>query len=117
MSKSEIIVKVGAEGGSVTLFGTKVHGKWHFSRRSIDQTPELLDGGWVINQAGVVDSFDSAIKLLDQYPWYHLYPESVHPEFRQKVYEAMWESCRAGGSDEPRKLAEWQHVCGMVSEG
>lgn len=115
MSKNELIIELGAEGGGISLFGLKIHGKWHFSRRVIDQTPEMLGEDWVVHQTEVVDSFESAIKLLDQYPWFHLKPMSVHPDFRQVVYDAMLKSCQANGSKEPRRHSDWRHVCGVHS--
>ena len=43
MGQSEVIVEVGAEGGSVTLYGLRTKQGWLFSRKVIDQSLMLLD--------------------------------------------------------------------------
>jgi hypothetical protein len=45
-NKSEVIVEVGGEGGSITLYGRRTERGWCFSREVIDWTPELFDREW-----------------------------------------------------------------------
>ncbi len=43
MNKSEVILELGAEGGSLTLFGTRSEHSWVYRTYTIDQTPTLVD--------------------------------------------------------------------------
>ena len=42
MNKSEIILKVGAEGGAITLYGVRDLDGWRYLTSALDQTPSLL---------------------------------------------------------------------------
>jgi hypothetical protein len=33
-----------------------------------------------ISRTGIVDSWEAALELLDQYPWFKLYPASKRPQ-------------------------------------
>jgi len=78
MNKNEIIVDLGAEGGSVTLYGFRTERGWLFSMETseLDECPQ---------RSGVVDTWPAALNLLDKYPWVSLFPISVHPDFRKKI--------------------------------
>ena len=92
----EIILKVGAEGGVITLFGRKaVDGSWTFFAALIDHTPALLmgeDAGNPIScQTESVSAWENALALLDrQIPhWPRLFPIIVHLEFRDAILSAV----------------------------
>jgi hypothetical protein len=111
MDKGEVVVEVGAEGGSIALIG-KCHGRgWTFSRLVDDSTAsELVDEKPIIHKLAEVDSWEAALRLLDKYPWQTLYPLSVHPEFRARVWIALKERL---GSDEKGlfELERWRSLC------
>jgi hypothetical protein len=85
----ETILEVGAEGGSVTLFGNRNDaGQWRFWTQTDETTMNyLLDEedlrglGSLVNASESVCSLTDAIALLDKYPWHCMVPLQVHPEF------------------------------------
>lgn len=114
MEQSEVIVKVGAEGGSITLFGVRTKEGWQFSRELIDQSLLLLDEPEIRHDSKVVSSWPEALELMDRYPWQHLRPLDVHPEFRGMVFEAVLERYNAKSDKNPRRLPDWEKVCSIV---
>lgn len=86
----EIIVEVGADGGSIALWGRNLQANsWEFWIRT-DETSayDLLDVEdqqqlrSPVSTSTAVTSFSEGIFLLDNYPWIRLTPVRVHPEFR-----------------------------------
>jgi hypothetical protein len=111
---SEVIVEVGAEGGSVTLYGIRTNGGWIFSRKSIDQSAAFIGESWEGLESQTVASWSEALELLDLYPWHRLSPVQVHPDFREQVldvvkirYEGMAESVW-------NRLPDWEALCGTL---
>ena len=100
----ETIVRVGASGVSITLYGERRDDRWVFSLSVNDQTPELINEEALHHESSLVDSWESALKLLDEYPWYRLVPLSVHPEFRDAIREAVKERHAVRGT---RYLRDW----------
>ena len=110
----EVILELGAEGGSVALYGLETEEGWVFSRSVSDWSPELIGEERIQHNSPLVDSWQAAIALLNDYPWQRLSPLMVHPEFSERVWTAVrnrltndrasglyfdsWRSiCRAGG--------------------
>src|SRR5262249_41906371 len=89
--EGEVILKLGAEGGSLTLYGFRIKEGWSFTLGTYDCTPVLIDEGPPMHRkSGVVDRWDAALKLLDQNPsWPKLHPISIHPDFKTKVWVAV----------------------------
>lgn len=85
----EILVEVGGEGGSVRLLGRRAGGSWSFRVASRDCLAEAEDGPPAATDRPWTDSWDGALGEFDAYPWPHLYPLAVHPEFRRAVEEAL----------------------------
>ena len=87
-AKKVIIVKVGVEGGSLTLWGRKQAGRWSFASETSwsfdDDAPSEPPAPlrWV-------RSWAEALAALDQHPWATFYADEVHPEFREPVREAV----------------------------
>ncbi len=69
MGDWEVILQLGAEGGSVTLYGMETERGWLFYRDVSDWSPELIGEERIQHKSPVVDSWDAAVALLDQYPW------------------------------------------------
>lgn len=89
----EIILEVGAEGGMLTLFGTKdATNAWKFWTET-DETPtyELLDEedrdslGSHVHKSEFATTLSEGLALLDKYPWFRLFPLQVHPEFGDAI--------------------------------
>jgi hypothetical protein len=105
----EVIIEVGAEGGSITLYGLPTDQGWVFSRKVIDQTPELIDEDWIKTNSDCFHSWEAALKLLDRYPWPKLYPISVHPDFRERIWSAVQERLDTDEKSEAR--SRWHAIC------
>jgi len=112
MIESEVILKVGAEGGGINLYGRRGERGWSFSRNVIDQTPTLLDESAIEHTSKLVDTWPDALALIDKYPWHKLHPLTVHPEFRQKVLEAVIARFSSKGDTGSDRLADWNEICG-----
>lgn len=114
---NEIIVEAGAEGGSLTLYGVRNGRDWLYSSRVTESYSDDDDPAVVEPPSKVVKTWNSALKLLDNYQrnhlyqWNHLYPVKVHPEFREKVLKAV--VARSKRDDIDHRLQDWQRVCGM----
>lgn len=85
----QVIVEVGSEGGSLTLFGIESPDGWRFRVETDeaallddDEMVEKPDRPWVV-------TWRSALKQLDAYPWTQLFPLDVHPEFFERVHKAL----------------------------
>lgn len=85
----QVIVEVGSEGGSLTLYGIQSPEGWRFKVETSEAAlvddedePDMLERPWVA-------TWRSALKQLGGYPWTQLYPLAVHPDFREKVFKAL----------------------------
>lgn len=109
MGWTELIV-IGAEGGSITLYGLEITpNKWVYSLERDETTlqdflnnedVEMLEQN-LFHKTNVVESWEKAIKLLGQYPWFHLSPRYVHPDFRKKVWEIIQQK-------RPESMNRWE---------
>jgi len=105
----ETILELGAEGGSLTLFGSRdAAGQWKFWRKSDETTMrELLDEedlrglGSLVSEGGPVSSLQEAFALLDKYQWQSMVPLQIHPEFRSAIQSEVQRRCT------PEELAIW----------
>lgn len=110
MNHCETLLEVGAEGGSVAIYGMRTPSGWLFSEEVIDQTPELIDEEAILYRSGLLDTWDAALQRLDRYPWYRLYPLQVHPEFRDAIFEAVVSRYKADGAIGAR-IDDWRLLC------
>lgn len=110
MNDNEVILKVLAEGGSVTLHGRRCGSAWQFSLYLLDQTPLLIDDPMIANRSEIVESWEEALVLLDRYPWHRLHPRTVHPEFRERIWREIQSRYAAGGGRVDR-LLRWKEEC------
>jgi hypothetical protein len=111
MNKSEIIVEIGAEGGSITLYGLRTEDGWLFAEETIDWTPELFDEERSKTESVLADSWAAALRLLDQYLWAELSPMFVHRQFGPKVWIAVQERLRRKDEVSGSKLSQWRALC------
>jgi hypothetical protein len=108
---SEVVLEVGAEGGSLTLVRETV---WRFRmERNEAAIYDLLsesDRTEVENYSGQsesVSSFHDALDLIDKYPWCRLHPVHVHPEFLDEVLSEVRK--RGGEQEETRWRQRLKH--------
>lgn len=92
--KKEAIIHVGAEGGSLTLWGRRVRGGWEFAREVIDQSWAFLDEDDAPPRPPKrrlvwLRDWDAALAAFDRYPWAMLHAVAVHPEFVEQVRAAV----------------------------
>jgi hypothetical protein len=122
MSTTEVIVSIGAEGGSITLFRHQDRNlDWHFARGVKDQTPTFLTeedgaGPAIQHTSDWVKSWPEAVALLDRYPWAQLSGLEVHPEFREHVWVEVnrrLDSVSADYADSRRR--RWRGICGITT--
>jgi hypothetical protein len=113
----EVILKIGAEGGSLTMVGMRAANGCRFRLvRNESVLRELLNaedrvGLQFWQQSDWVESLEGALTLLDRYPWHLLSSLQVHPDFRQQVWAAVEERHRTddrSGSDRPDR---WHRLC------
>jgi hypothetical protein len=103
----EVVLEVGAEGGSVKLVRErKADGNWQFQIKTDETTlRDVLSEGdqngiEFSSQTGYVHSFEEALRLLDKYRWFKLYPLEIHPEFLDAVLVQV--KMRGGDAAEAR---------------
>jgi hypothetical protein len=111
MNSSEVIIKLGAKGGSVTLYGTRAERGWHFIREVDDCTPGLIDEERIKHQSAVADSWEAALGLLDKYPWYRLHPIVIHPDFRERILLAVQQRLQDNLENPSLELERWRDFC------
>jgi len=115
MNENEVIIKLGGEGVSVVLYGFRTERGWSFTVEMEDYLGQLFDeGGESIEEKSlIVDTLEAALELLDVYRWPRLFPMSVHPEFRQKIWDALQERLQTT-KILPRQLRRWRVLCGVM---
>jgi hypothetical protein len=114
----ETILNVGGEGGSLTLRRERMADEsWRFSAALnemaiYESLPEEDRGtpGDYLQQSGYVESLEEALKILDKYPWFRLYPRNVHPEFFDTI---MSEVRKRGGELEETR---WRELLGRAGQ-
>ena len=71
----EVVLEVGAEMGSITLYGWRHGDGWRYAISTVDhQTPMLLDeevdNAEVRPSSAKVNTWEAALHLMDRYPWH-----------------------------------------------
>ena len=130
--KPEVIVRVGAEGGDVTVVGSEVEGVWRFRLQVNESSREFLDQDDAVGppkqaqNSPWVHSWPAVLALLDKYSWAQLCPLAVHPEFRRPLWHEVnrrLKGClQSVTSDElergqwlevvKRRIEDWRQLCG-----
>ena len=87
----QTILKVGSEGGCIELRGHQTDGAWRFRLTTNETTliESLEEDADPATGSPWVSSWEAALALLDEYPWQHLYPLDVHPEFHKQICNAL----------------------------
>lgn len=107
---TELVLRVGADFGDVSLSRVSTATGWSFTRHVCDQTPLLIDEPSIEHESDVARTWDDALRLMDEYPWHRLSPRFVHPEFRQRVWTEI--SARAlGGLIPSWRVDDWRERC------
>lgn len=106
--EGDVILKLGAEGGSLTLYGLLTKEGCSFTLGTYDCTPELIDEGPAIQRkSGVAHSWDAALELLDENrSWPKLFPKCIHPDFKTEIWAAVQQRLRPSA-----ELIRWRELC------
>src|SRR6266851_9124039 len=108
MEDWQVILQLGAEGGSVTLYGIETERGWLFYVS--DWSPELIGEERIQHKSPVVNSWEAAVALLDQYPWQRLSPLMVRPEFSERIWSAVRERLEKDQAS-GLYLDRWRNIC------
>jgi len=119
----EVILEMEANGCTLRLLGNRrVGGDWQFrlqgKKRPWD-TFGMEDGEVALSfygQTGYVNSFQEALLLLDRFPWIHLDPLQVHPEFASAVRGA-YELRAVEARRIPNFESCWRKILNLDPEG
>lgn len=110
-----LVLRVGAEGGDMTVRARWQGESLQFIAQLRDSTPLMLDeedsGGLAIRHDYTVDTLELALARLDRWPWHQLYPLSVHPTFAHEVLAAVKARFDADGYGHRDRLSGWQSIC------
>lgn len=85
----QVIVDVGSEGGSLTLYGVQSPEGWQFRVESNESALEDDEDMTDLPERPWVGTWRSALKQLDAHPWTQLHPLAVHSEFCDRVFKAL----------------------------
>jgi hypothetical protein len=119
MNEDDVVLKVGAEGGDLTLLGRREGTGWLFSLAVNDCSTSLLDdddmeaGSDAHVTSKQVRTWEEALALLNCYPWAELYPIAVHPDFRDDV----WKQVQVRLDGEAEQLEGWRRVLDVGQNG
>ena len=108
MPEKEVIVEIGAEGGSITLLGIRSQRGWLYSMSAEEWA--LEDEGGYGYDSNAVDTWEAALVLLDRYPWHKLYPLQVHSEFGPQIWSAL-EKRFGSGATSKSNMDRWRELC------
>lgn len=108
-NKQELILKVGAAGGSISLWSvTAKDGSRSFVVTTDESTlkdlmtEEEAEGLAFKSKTAPLHSFADALIALGHYPWHLLYPMFVHQDFKDVIFTAVMD---LGGEKE---VSRWQ---------
>jgi hypothetical protein len=112
MDKREIIVELGVEGGSISLYRIRTQRRSAFIMGVDDWTPDLLDEEPIHKMSTPVNSWGAAVALLDEYSWQMLFPVFVHPDFQRQTWDALQERFSRTSETSQSTQQKWRRVCG-----
>jgi hypothetical protein len=105
----EVILEVGAEGGSLSILRKrKRQGIWEYCAQRDETTmadllpDEKFTKEELFERTGGKSTFEDALYVLGRYPWSSLYPLKVHPDFAPSILRSV---VVIGGEKAAR---EWQ---------
>jgi hypothetical protein len=122
MSKTQLIIEIGAEGGSIKVLGRAADdGATEYSVKLRDQTMTFLSGDEagpeIRRDSAWTESWDLALKTLGKWPWPMLYPMYVHPDYRERVLSEVERYRRPDGQPARASAVErWREACNPSAE-
>ncbi|HHT7187648.1 TPA: DUF1643 domain-containing protein [Bacillus cereus] len=108
MQNWQTIIQVAGEGGSISLFGLQQADKrWIFSRHINEMDYGIDDIGGISHSSHAVHTWEDGLNLLNRFPWPHLRPITVHPDFEQRI----WEEVQNHTIKRRSRLKDWKEIC------
>lgn len=108
MQNWQTIIKVAGEGGSISLFGLQQADKrWIFSRHINEMDYGIDDIDAISHSSHVVHTWEGGLDLLNRFPWPHLRPITVHPDFERLI----WEEVKNHTIKRRSRLKDWKKIC------
>jgi hypothetical protein len=107
----EVVLKIGGEGGGLTLFGKRNSDGWKFLRELVDQSAAMLDEPTIHHRSEAVTTLQEGLSLLDPYPWHRLHPLKAHPEFGAEIWSVVRQRIERDGGSALRGLGRWEAIC------
>lgn len=89
-TQNEVVFEILGEGGGLTIWREKSKSgeKFIYHHNEFDPTNEGLD----VNIKGEYSNFEQPFQMINnKYPWYILYIETVHDDFRNYIIERLIE--------------------------
>ena len=105
----ELIIEVGAEGGSLRLMATRTV-PTQYAVFLDDHSLTLFEDGEAIQHRSPWGSWAQGMKAFSRYPWPKLHPKWVHPAHAARVWpllEPVWDELRKSNQD------DWAELCGQ----
>lgn len=111
--KHTVVLEIGGEGGSVTLFETETPQGRQFTVAIVDDTLHLIEEGERIERVvGASKTWRGALKHLDTYPWHMLYPLQIHADYADRLLKAAEARlAREQSSHGERQRKRWREKC------
>jgi hypothetical protein len=122
VTKAELVLSVGAEGGSIAVYGDQsVAGHPRYRVVLVDQTPTFLndeDGGVAIRwDSGFLPTWQAASEALARWPWPNLHVLYVHPSVAAEVWSAVQDYVAQSDCPvRPQTLDDWRGACAQTGE-
>jgi hypothetical protein len=116
------VLKVGGEGGDITLLGQdNGDDVWKYKLTTDETTlmdilsEEDAEGMDFTSTSPIIEDWDSIIQLFGKkYPyWMNMYPLECHPLFRERVWKLLNDG---GGISETRSSTRWMKILKMKSD-
>jgi hypothetical protein len=98
----DIILSLGADIGSMTLYGVKLQDEWHFLLK-----PDItIDHSNLHKEVCLKKGFNEAIEMLNEYPWHTYIPRRIHPEFAELILKEVENKLES----EHVRIAYWRRL-------
>ncbi|MBT2655355.1 uracil-DNA glycosylase [Bacillus sp. ISL-18] len=109
--EDQVILRLGGEGGSISLYGKEHKGKWYFSLHTneialVDFLEDEELSHHLISKSLIVEGFHNGLRLLDEYPWVHLVPHDLHPLFADEIITEVKKRI----SNDKSRLYRWERA-------
>jgi hypothetical protein len=117
MSRARLLISIGAEGGSIALYGDIANPSLpRFRLCVVDQTPMFLSddeaGTAIRSDSGWLSSWADAMAALGRYPWVNLVPLHVDAAISSDVWKALEDYiARTKRSVRETALSRWRIAC------